>query len=93
MSTSALSPSVLIIVRRGRADRFWFLEWMFAHDPAEVIWDRRVGERRQRGASRQPDRRREDRRGASPASWSVLDFVVAPRADAVTDTRWGGATR
>jgi hypothetical protein len=55
---------VLIVVRRGATDRFQFLKEQFAAEPVEVIWDRRVTERRQRARSATVDRRSRERREA-----------------------------
>jgi hypothetical protein len=44
-----------------------------------VVWDRRAGERRRHSADTgRVDRRRADRRGSAPASWTLLDFLVVP---------------
>ena len=71
----------LVIVRRGKPDRFEALETTFHEEPdITVVWDRRQGERRVgRGRPPTPDRRGppRDRRGPPPFTWSVLDFLVA----------------
>lgn len=82
------APPLVFVVRRGALERFRLLEASFAPEDAQVIWDRRVAERRapaSAGITLAPDRRRRDRRGAPPPSWMTLDFVtvaagVAPSA-------------
>jgi hypothetical protein len=71
---------VVIVVRAGAVDRYAALRAAFAADGIDVIWDRRVGERRRVGAEPRPpdERRRRDRRGALPESWRLLDFLVVP---------------
>ena len=39
-------PVALIVVRTGAVDRFAALRAAFAPEGVEVVWDRRVGERR-----------------------------------------------
>ena len=78
---AAFEPSALIVVRAGAVDRFAALKSAFAPEGIDVVWDRRLGERRrsQDDSARASDRRRRrDRRGAIPASWSLLDFLVVP---------------
>jgi hypothetical protein len=76
----APEPVALIVVRTGAVDRFAALRAAFAPEGVEVVWDRRVGDRRrsfQPGASGS-ERRHRDRRGSEPASWTLLDFLVVP---------------
>ena len=40
----------LIIIRRGATERFRLLQGVFAREPVEILWDRRVRQRRQRRA-------------------------------------------
>ena len=73
-------PVALIVVRTGAVDRFAALRAAFAPEGVEVVWDRRVGERRR---SSEPggagsERRGRDRRGSEPASWTLLVFLVVP---------------
>jgi hypothetical protein len=72
--------SALIVVRAGALDRFAALESAFGPEGVGVVWDRRVGERRRpAGESRLgAERRRLDRRGPAPLSWTLLDFLVVP---------------
>jgi hypothetical protein len=53
----------LFIVSRDRPDLYRYLTQTFGGaENVEVIWDRRVGERRHRSESATPDRRRAERR-------------------------------
>jgi hypothetical protein len=76
----------VVIVRAGAIDRFAALRAAFAPDGVDVIWDRRVAERRRApvGASPPDERRRQDRRGTIPESWRLLDFLVVPGRPAVS---------
>jgi len=76
----AVEPTALIVVRAGAVDRFAGLRAAFATEGVEVVWDRRLGERR-RSSDDSPsgsERRRRDRRGFEPTSWALLDFLVVP---------------
>jgi hypothetical protein len=77
---SAFEPAALIVVRAGALDRFAALKSAFAPEGVDVVWDRRLGERRRSSAdsAEAPDRRRRDRRGPMPTSWALLDFLVVP---------------
>jgi len=76
---AAFEPTALIVVRAGAVDRFAALKSAFAPEGIDVVWDRRLGERRRSpDDSARADRRRRDRRGSTPASWSLLDFLVVP---------------
>ena len=66
---------LLVIVRRGETERFNLLEQELGEEAVRVVWDRRVGERR-RGTTIPDDRRRGERRGKPPATWSTLDFTI-----------------
>ncbi len=73
-------PRFLVIVRRGQADCFTILAATFARDLVQVIWDRRIEERRGVTHPSPQERRRRVRRGPPPASWSGLDYLVVTRA-------------
>lgn len=75
-----IQPSALIVVRAGAIDRFAALRAAFAPDGVEVVWDRRLGERRRLAENRvgAVERRQRERRGAAPPSWTLLDFLVVP---------------
>ena len=74
----------VIIVRRGCDDRYHAMLDTFGVEPlsATIVWDRRHGDRRLRAHAAGAERRRTDRRGAEPNSWSALDFLVARAVDA-----------
>lgn len=67
---------LLMVVRRDCVARFRFLEQRFSGDLVRIIWDRRAAERRRAGGTVGQERRRADRRGPLPESWTGLDFVV-----------------
>jgi hypothetical protein len=69
----------LMVVQRGERDRFEFLASTFGDRPVEVIWDRRVSERRKPGDGPSVDRRIADRRHSAPTNWNNLGFLVARR--------------
>lgn len=73
----------LVIVRRGHFATFELLTRSFFNDPnVQIIWDRRMGERR-RSADGPADgerRRSTDRRRTPPPHWSQLSYMVAPDA-------------
>jgi hypothetical protein len=70
-----------IIVRRGHHDKFRFLNQTITDRGVQILWDRR--RRRARGIDSQRDtsRQSDDRRRPVPASWTNLDFLVAPAED------------
>ncbi len=76
----APEPTALIVVRTGAVDRFAALRAAFATEGVDVVWDRRLGERRRSSDDSSPasERRGRDRRGFEPASWALLDFLVVP---------------
>jgi hypothetical protein len=70
----------LVIVRRGHFATFELLTRSFADDPSvQIIWDRRMGERRQSTAGPgNGERRGNDRRRTPPPQWGQLNYMVAP---------------
>jgi hypothetical protein len=74
----------LVIVRRGHFATFELLTRTFADDPSvQIIWDRRIGERRQAvGGLGVSDRRRSDRRRMPPSQWGQLNYMIAGEASA-----------
>jgi hypothetical protein len=68
-----------VIVRRGHFATYELLTRTFAGQPnVQIIWDRRIGERRQ--AIRTPaagDRRQHDRR-RTPTRWGHLNYTIVP---------------
>ena len=70
----------LVIVRRGHFATFELLTRTFADDPSvQVIWDRRMGERRRSAEGRGNDERRTtvDRRRVPPSQWGQINYMVA----------------
>jgi len=78
----------LVIVRRGHFATFELLTRTFADDPGiQIIWDRRIGERRRAVADPGDERRRADRRSVPPSQWRQLNYMIAgtvARADAAS---------
>jgi len=72
----------LVIVRRGHFATFELLMRAFTDDPTvKIMWDRRMGERRQ--GARSPgdgERRRIDRRRLPPSQWGQLHYIAADAA-------------
>ena len=70
------SSPYLAIVRRGQAVLFLALDTCLAEPGMEVVWDRRLAERRRRVEILPCDRRTRERRGASPPSWGWPGLVI-----------------
>jgi len=72
------SDARMVVVRRGHFATFELLARTFADDPTvQIIWDRRMGERRQTSRSHNGDeRRRNDRRRPLPNQWSQLNYMI-----------------
>ena len=71
----------LVIVRRGHFATFELLTRTFADDSSvQIIWDRRIGERRLAAESAgDVDRRRTDRRRVPPTQWGQLNYMSSGR--------------
>ena len=75
-----MSDQRLVVVRRGHFATFELLTRTFAGDPdVQIIWDRRMGERRQAagGADQQDRRGGKDRRRVPPTQGSQLNYMFA----------------
>ena len=74
----------LVIVRRGHFATFELLTRTFADDPSmQIIWDRRIGERRQSAGDGAPrNRRRSDRRRVPPLQWGQMNYMIATEGSA-----------
>ena len=74
----------LVIVRRGHFATFELLTRTFADDPTvQIIWDRRMGERRQSvGDAVLRNQRRCDRRRVPPLQWRQMNYMIATEAAA-----------
>jgi hypothetical protein len=74
-----MSELRFIIVRRGHFATYELLTRTFAgHPNVQIIWDRRMGERRQ--STRMPaegERRSQDRR-RTPTHWGHLNYTIVP---------------
>jgi hypothetical protein len=70
----------LVIVRRGHFATFELLTRTFSGDPSvQIIWDRRMRERRQstEGSPNGERRARADRRRVPPLQWGQLNYMIA----------------
>jgi len=68
----------LVIVRRGHFATFELLTRTFADDPSvQIIWDRRLGQRRRAENRVSGDRRRSDRRRMPPVQWGQMNYMIA----------------
>lgn len=69
-----MRDSKLVIVRRGHFATYELLTRAFADDPSvEIIWDRRIGERRQSADRIEGG----ERRRVPPAQWSQMNYMIA----------------
>lgn len=65
-----------LVVRRGLSPDFYFFLQIFAKQRGTyMVLDRRVGDRRRLPRDIGTERRRNDRRGAVPSTWSEGNFV------------------
>lgn len=63
----------LIIVKRGKQGAFGMLNgWLKEAGDVQVIWDRRVGDRRQLGEATFQERRETERRRPLAPTWNVF---------------------
>jgi len=70
----------LIVVRRGHFATFELLNRTFSDDPGvQIIWDRRMRERRQsaEGPGDSDRRRGSERRRKPPSQWAQLNYMFA----------------
>ena len=75
----------LVVVRRGHFATFELLIRTFSDDPGvQIIWDRRMGERRRSAdlAGHGERRAGTDRRRVPPSQWRQLNYMVAPEPSA-----------
>jgi hypothetical protein len=79
LSEPHMAAANVVIVRRGHFATFELLTRTFADDPSvQIMWDRRMGERRQNGDRRpESERRRSDRRRTPPKQWVQLNYMIA----------------
>ena len=73
----------MLVVRRGSLRRFASLQKRTDKLPLEIVWDRRLVDRRTKTARPTTEHRRSQRRGEPPFSWGTADFLIvlepAPR--------------
>lgn len=67
----------LLVLRRGEEELFMALRDRLEAAPVQVIWDRRLAERRRNRAGAAPERRRGERRSIQHALRSLLGVVLA----------------
>jgi hypothetical protein len=74
-----MAAANVVIVRRGHFATFELLTRTFADDPSvQIIWDRRMGERRQNGGRLLDcERRQSDRRRPASKQWVQLNYMIA----------------
>jgi hypothetical protein len=68
-----------VIVRRGHFATFELLTRTFSDDRSvQIVWDRRIGERRRAaGDFSNGERRGTERRRIPPSQWGQLNYMVA----------------
>jgi hypothetical protein len=69
----------IVIVRRGHFATFELLTRAFADDTSvQIIWDRRMSERRQTSdGPGNGERRRNDRRRVPPMQWGQVNYMIS----------------
>jgi hypothetical protein len=69
----------LVIVRRGHFATFELLRRTFADPTVQIVWDRRMRERRQSadGPGHGERRKVSDRRREPPMQWGQLNYIIA----------------
>ena len=79
--TNLVDGPRLVVVRRGHFATFELLTRTFSDDPGvQIMWDRRVRERRQSADRLGHEERRagSDRRRVPPSQWRQLNYMFAP---------------
>ena len=79
MEREARPVEHMVIVRRGALVFDALKAGLEEPGVIDVIWDRRLGERRSRWEAVEVDARRRDRRTALGADWNVMGFVLVRR--------------
>lgn len=77
-SQSDGAPGELVVVRRGEAGLFQRLQAQAEARHAQVVWDRRSGDRRAARRAVPAERRRRERRAPLADPWVTLGFVILP---------------
>jgi hypothetical protein len=71
-----------IVVCRGQVETYELLRRTFFHDSGvQVIWDRRVADRRRSLSPTDTNRRKGERRREPPPRWTDLHYLVVPVAE------------
>src|SRR5262245_22638568 len=70
------SSPYVAIVRRGHGELFVALDTCVADPGVDVVWDRRLAERRRRAQTVFCERRTQDRRSSPPFSWKWPGVVI-----------------
>ena len=79
--TSPVDRPRLVVVRRGHFATFELLTRTFSDDPGvQIMWDRRIRERRQSADRLSNAERRagNERRRVPPSEWKQLNYMFAP---------------
>jgi CheY-like chemotaxis protein len=78
MSASLGCPPApyVAVVRRGRQEIFLALDTCLADGSTDLVWDRRLDERRRRIEAVSAERRVRERRGSPPSSWRWPGLVI-----------------
>ena len=86
VDTAEPESANLLVVERGRTAWADFLRRRLGTlgERVQFAWDRRLGERRQRGDAVANDRRAGDRRTRPPLAWRTLHFVLVYSANVLT---------
>jgi hypothetical protein len=74
------APRYIAVVRRGESEVYQLLkEYLEARGVAEVVWERRAGDRRfrARASAASAERRGADRRGSPRGAATPLGFFIA----------------
>lgn len=88
-----VAPTLQIVVRKGALRRFALLNEKRGELPVSVLWDRRAGDRRTESGRTDEERRRTERRGEPPFTWTAAEFVVVEGKAAQSDQEMDAAPR
>jgi len=76
------STALLFIVDPRRPNVFRYLQKRFQDQPnIHIMWDRRREERRRASPSAEADRRRSDRRDSPPDFMATPGFIIVPQEE------------
>ena len=74
-----MKKAITLIVKRGALRRFDRLKRDTANLPVDVVWDRRLQERRAGAQPTGAERRQDDRRRQPSFTWDTAQFVAVER--------------